>query len=185
MRYSPLCVWLLDVWTTVPVDFTFNLSQHCVVWLIFDWLMEKKKKKKSVNATHSDLCCCSWSVFTAKSLLFYYDFLGRYLVLCVSYWRVISCPGSSVLFVNTSGRHGGQRAQMLLPPFKENDTHCLTFMFYRGGATPATLNIYIKGTNTETHRSAHRCDRVGAELPGVLTLSVSFRKQQSSGSCGF
>lgn len=57
--------------------------------------------------------------------------------------------GSSFLFVNTSGRYGGQRAQLLLPPLRENDTHCLSFLFYqvggREGAVPATLNVYIKG----------------------------------------
>ncbi|XP_042071793.1 receptor-type tyrosine-protein phosphatase mu [Haplochromis burtoni] len=56
--------------------------------------------------------------------------------------------GSSFLFVNTSGRYGGQRAQLLLPPLRENDTHCLSFLFYqiggREGAVPATLNVYIK-----------------------------------------
>uniref|UniRef100_UPI0009B2EBE2 receptor-type tyrosine-protein phosphatase mu-like n=1 Tax=Monopterus albus TaxID=43700 RepID=UPI0009B2EBE2 len=51
-------------------------------------------------------------------------------------------------FVNTPGRYGGQRAQLLLPPLKENDTHCVSFLFYqeggREGATPVTLNVYIK-----------------------------------------
>uniref|UniRef100_A0A3Q1IPH6 protein-tyrosine-phosphatase n=1 Tax=Anabas testudineus TaxID=64144 RepID=A0A3Q1IPH6_ANATE len=60
-------------------------------------------------------------------------------------------PGSPFLFVNTSGRYGGQRAQLLLPPLKENDTHCVGFRFYqaggREGAAPATLNIYIKENN--------------------------------------
>uniref|UniRef100_A0A3Q2PK39 Receptor-type tyrosine-protein phosphatase mu-like n=1 Tax=Fundulus heteroclitus TaxID=8078 RepID=A0A3Q2PK39_FUNHE len=40
--------------------------------------------------------------------------------------------------------------QLLLPPLRENDTHCLSFQFYqaggREGAAPATLNVYIKGT---------------------------------------
>ncbi|XP_029385496.1 protein tyrosine phosphatase receptor type Ma [Echeneis naucrates] len=60
--------------------------------------------------------------------------------------------GSSVLFVNTSGHHSGQRAQLLLPPLKENDTHCVSFLFYQGGghegATPATLNVYVKENNS-------------------------------------
>ncbi|XP_069033686.1 receptor-type tyrosine-protein phosphatase mu-like isoform X6 [Embiotoca jacksoni] len=60
--------------------------------------------------------------------------------------------GSSFLFVNTSGRYGGQRAQMLLPPLKENDTHCVSFLFYQAGgreaATPATLNVYVKENNS-------------------------------------
>uniref|UniRef100_A0A3Q3MTB0 protein-tyrosine-phosphatase n=1 Tax=Mastacembelus armatus TaxID=205130 RepID=A0A3Q3MTB0_9TELE len=60
--------------------------------------------------------------------------------------------GSSFLFVNTSGRYGGQRAQLLLPPLKENDTHCVSFLLYQGGghegATPATLNVYVRENNS-------------------------------------
>ncbi|XP_041670696.1 receptor-type tyrosine-protein phosphatase mu-like isoform X6 [Cheilinus undulatus] len=60
--------------------------------------------------------------------------------------------GSSFLFVNTSGRYTGERAQMMLPPLRENDTHCLNFMFYRAGgregAAPATLNVYIRENNS-------------------------------------
>ncbi|KAF6722141.1 Receptor-type tyrosine-protein phosphatase mu [Oryzias melastigma] len=59
--------------------------------------------------------------------------------------------GSSFLFVNTSTRYSGQRAQLLLPPLKENDTHCLSFLFYqaggREGVAPATLNVYVKENN--------------------------------------
>ncbi|XP_068199527.1 receptor-type tyrosine-protein phosphatase mu-like isoform X1 [Antennarius striatus] len=61
-------------------------------------------------------------------------------------------PGSSFLFVNTSGRYVGQRAQLMLPPLKENDTHCVSFLFYqaggREGATPAALNVYVKENNS-------------------------------------
>ncbi|XP_014835157.1 PREDICTED: receptor-type tyrosine-protein phosphatase mu-like, partial [Poecilia mexicana] len=61
-------------------------------------------------------------------------------------------PGSSFLFVNTSGRYSGQRAQLLLPPLRENDTHCLSFQFYqaggREGAAPATLNVYVTENNS-------------------------------------
>ncbi|XP_029935740.1 protein tyrosine phosphatase receptor type Ma [Myripristis murdjan] len=60
--------------------------------------------------------------------------------------------GSSFLFVNTSARYGGQRAQLLLPPLKENDTHCLSFLYFlsaaREGAAPAQLNIYVKENNS-------------------------------------
>uniref|UniRef100_A0A3B3UQ77 Uncharacterized protein n=1 Tax=Poecilia latipinna TaxID=48699 RepID=A0A3B3UQ77_9TELE len=59
---------------------------------------------------------------------------------------------SSFLFVNTSGRYSGQRAQLLLPPLRENDTHCLSFQFYqaggREGAAPATLNVYVTENNS-------------------------------------
>ncbi|XP_068437409.1 receptor-type tyrosine-protein phosphatase mu-like isoform X5 [Clinocottus analis] len=60
--------------------------------------------------------------------------------------------GSSFLFVNTSGRYASQRAQLLLPALKENDTHCVSFLFYqaggREGAAPATLNVYITENNS-------------------------------------
>ncbi|KAK1884936.1 Receptor-type tyrosine-protein phosphatase mu, partial [Dissostichus eleginoides] len=60
--------------------------------------------------------------------------------------------GSSFLFVNTSGRYSGQRAQLLMPPLKENDTHCVSFLFYqaggREGATPATLNVVFEAVST-------------------------------------
>uniref|UniRef100_A0AAQ5XTX9 protein-tyrosine-phosphatase n=1 Tax=Amphiprion ocellaris TaxID=80972 RepID=A0AAQ5XTX9_AMPOC len=70
--------------------------------------------------------------------------------------RMSSSPwipaGSSFLFVNTSGRYSGQRAQLLLPPLKENDTHCVSFLFYqaggREGVTPATLNVYVIENNS-------------------------------------
>ncbi|XP_074549109.1 receptor-type tyrosine-protein phosphatase mu-like isoform X10 [Halichoeres trimaculatus] len=59
---------------------------------------------------------------------------------------------SYFLFVNTSRRYSGQRAQMMLPQLKENDTHCLNFMFYqaggREGVAPATLNVYVKENNS-------------------------------------
>ncbi|KAM7369512.1 hypothetical protein PAMP_010831 [Pampus punctatissimus] len=67
-------------------------------------------------------------------------------------FNISALYGSSFLFVNTSGHYGGQRAQLLLPPLKENDTHCVSFLFYqaggREGAAPATLNIYIKENNS-------------------------------------
>nr|XP_020515245.2 receptor-type tyrosine-protein phosphatase mu-like [Labrus bergylta] len=41
---------------------------------------------------------------------------------------------------------------MTLPPLRENDTHCLNFLFYRAGgrdgAAPATLNVYIRENNS-------------------------------------
>uniref|UniRef100_A0A6Q2YWL4 protein-tyrosine-phosphatase n=1 Tax=Esox lucius TaxID=8010 RepID=A0A6Q2YWL4_ESOLU len=60
--------------------------------------------------------------------------------------------GSAFMMVNTSGRYFGQKAQLLMPPLKENDTHCLIFQYYvagqREGANPGQLNIYIKENNS-------------------------------------
>uniref|UniRef100_A0A4W6EN14 protein-tyrosine-phosphatase n=1 Tax=Lates calcarifer TaxID=8187 RepID=A0A4W6EN14_LATCA len=87
------------------------------------------------------------NLFTHYLLLLLFCFSNHMLLFC----HFLSA-GSSFLFVNTSGRHVGQRAQLLLPPLKENDTHCVSFLFYqeggREGATPATLNVYVKENNS-------------------------------------
>uniref|UniRef100_A0A672TGF0 Protein tyrosine phosphatase receptor type M n=1 Tax=Strigops habroptila TaxID=2489341 RepID=A0A672TGF0_STRHB len=54
---------------------------------------------------------------------------------------------SSFMLVNTSGRFAGQKAHLLLPHLKENDTHCIDFHYYvssKTGSSPGTLNIYVK-----------------------------------------
>uniref|UniRef100_A0AAY4EXN4 protein-tyrosine-phosphatase n=1 Tax=Denticeps clupeoides TaxID=299321 RepID=A0AAY4EXN4_9TELE len=53
----------------------------------------------------------------------------------------------SFMVVNASGRASGQKAHLLLPTLKENDTHCIDFHYSlssRDGSSPGTLNIYIK-----------------------------------------
>lgn len=51
------------------------------------------------------------------------------------------------MLVNTSGRFSGQKAHLLMPHLKENDTHCIDFHYYvssKSGASPGTLNVYVK-----------------------------------------
>uniref|UniRef100_A0A672Q377 protein-tyrosine-phosphatase n=1 Tax=Sinocyclocheilus grahami TaxID=75366 RepID=A0A672Q377_SINGR len=51
------------------------------------------------------------------------------------------------MMVNASGRASGQKAHLLLPTLKENDTHCIDFHYSlssRDGTSPGTLNVYIK-----------------------------------------
>uniref|UniRef100_A0A671SWL3 protein-tyrosine-phosphatase n=1 Tax=Sinocyclocheilus anshuiensis TaxID=1608454 RepID=A0A671SWL3_9TELE len=53
----------------------------------------------------------------------------------------------SFMMVNASGRASGQKAHLLLPTLKENDTHCIDFHYSlssRDGTSPGTLNVYIK-----------------------------------------
>ncbi|KAF0021955.1 hypothetical protein F2P81_025792 [Scophthalmus maximus] len=53
--------------------------------------------------------------------------------------------------VNTSGRFAGQKALLLTPQLKENDTHCVIFSYYIGGrdnSHPGHLNVYIKENNS-------------------------------------
>lgn len=49
--------------------------------------------------------------------------------------------------VNSSGRASGQKAHLLLPTLKENDTHCIDFHYYlssRDRSSPGSLNVYVK-----------------------------------------
>ncbi|XP_072307390.1 receptor-type tyrosine-protein phosphatase mu-like [Eucyclogobius newberryi] len=50
-------------------------------------------------------------------------------------------PSGSTPFLvaNTSGRLIGQRAQVLFPVLKENDTHCISFNYY----STSTMNVYV------------------------------------------
>ncbi|MGH0137758.1 UNVERIFIED_CONTAM: hypothetical protein FKN15_064585 [Acipenser sinensis] len=59
------------------------------------------------------------------------------------------CTGvaGSFMMVNGSGRASGQKAHLLLPTLKENDTHCIDFHYSlssKDGSTPGSLNAYVK-----------------------------------------
>ncbi|XP_035245447.1 receptor-type tyrosine-protein phosphatase T isoform X15 [Anguilla anguilla] len=56
-------------------------------------------------------------------------------------------PTGSFMVVNASGRASGQKAHLLLPTLKENDTHCIDFHYSlssRDGSGPGALNVYVK-----------------------------------------
>ncbi|KAJ8400851.1 hypothetical protein AAFF_G00392050 [Aldrovandia affinis] len=56
-------------------------------------------------------------------------------------------PTGSFMVVNASGRATGQRAHLLLPTLKENDTHCIDFHYSlssHDGSSPGALNVYVK-----------------------------------------
>uniref|UniRef100_A0AAZ3PNR7 protein-tyrosine-phosphatase n=1 Tax=Oncorhynchus tshawytscha TaxID=74940 RepID=A0AAZ3PNR7_ONCTS len=58
---------------------------------------------------------------------------------------------SAFMMVNTSGRFAGQKALLLTPQLKENDTHCVIFEYFlsgREGAGPGQLNVYIRENNS-------------------------------------
>ncbi|XP_064869712.1 receptor-type tyrosine-protein phosphatase mu, partial [Oncorhynchus nerka] len=58
---------------------------------------------------------------------------------------------SALMMVNTSGRFAGQKALLLTPQLKENDTHCVIFEYFlsgREGAGPGQLNVYIRENNS-------------------------------------
>ncbi|XP_033613344.1 receptor-type tyrosine-protein phosphatase mu isoform X7 [Fukomys damarensis] len=56
-------------------------------------------------------------------------------------------PSGSFMMVNGSGRPEGQRAHLLLPQLKENDTHCIDFHYFvssKSSSAPGFLNVYVK-----------------------------------------
>uniref|UniRef100_A0A7N5ZUX8 protein-tyrosine-phosphatase n=1 Tax=Anabas testudineus TaxID=64144 RepID=A0A7N5ZUX8_ANATE len=59
----------------------------------------------------------------------------------------LSTPPGSFMMVNSSQHFGGQRAQLLLLPLSENDTHCIQFSYFlysRDGHSPGDLQVYIR-----------------------------------------
>ncbi|KAG3294188.1 protein tyrosine phosphatase, receptor type M, transcript variant X2 [Ictidomys tridecemlineatus] len=59
-------------------------------------------------------------------------------------------PSGSFMLVNASGRPEGQRAHLLLPQLKENDTHCIDFHYFvssKSNSAPGLLNVYVKVNN--------------------------------------
>lgn len=71
--------------------------------------------------------------------------------LCFRLWLSFDFLFSgSFMLVNTSGRPEGQRAHLLLPQLKENDTHCIDFHYFvssKSNSAPGLLNVYVKVNN--------------------------------------
>uniref|UniRef100_A0A8C1TGK1 protein-tyrosine-phosphatase n=1 Tax=Cyprinus carpio TaxID=7962 RepID=A0A8C1TGK1_CYPCA len=56
-------------------------------------------------------------------------------------------PGGSYMLVNSSQYGAGQRAQLMLRPLSENDTHCVQFSYFlysRDGHSPGVLTVYVR-----------------------------------------
>lgn len=64
-----------------------------------------------------------------------------------SFFLCLLSSVGSFMMVNSSGRASGQKAHLLLPTLKENDTHCIDFHYYlssRDRSSPGSLNVYVK-----------------------------------------
>ncbi|KAI9548628.1 hypothetical protein NQZ68_007495 [Dissostichus eleginoides] len=60
---------------------------------------------------------------------------------------ILDSPTGSFMMVNSSQHFGGQRAQLLLLPLSENDTHCIQFSYFlysRDGHSPGDLQVFIR-----------------------------------------
>ncbi|XP_053185829.1 receptor-type tyrosine-protein phosphatase mu-like [Scomber japonicus] len=84
--------------------------------------------------------------------------------------------GAAFLMVNTSGRFAGQKALLLTPQLKENDTHCVLFHYYIGGrdnSHPGHLNVYIKENNSPMGMPVWNVSGPASRSWGQVELAIS------------
>ncbi|TKS79532.1 Receptor-type tyrosine-protein phosphatase mu [Collichthys lucidus] len=84
--------------------------------------------------------------------------------------------GSTFMMVNTSGRFAGQKALLLTPQLRENDTHCVTFHYYIGGrdnSHPGHLNVYIKENNSPMGMPVWNVSGPATRSWGQIELAIS------------
>ncbi|XP_043922454.1 receptor-type tyrosine-protein phosphatase mu isoform X3 [Protopterus annectens] len=89
-------------------------------------------------------------------------------------------PSGTFIVANTSGRYSGQRARLLMPQLKENDTHCVSFKYYvfaREGANPGSINIYVKENNVSQGSPVWNISGAAADTKnkGELAVSIFWR----------
>jgi len=80
------------------------------------------------------------------------------------------------MMMNTSGRFAGQKALLLTPQLRENDTHCVTFHYYIGGrdnSHPGHLNVYIKENNSPMGMPVWNVSGSATRTWGQVELAVS------------
>uniref|UniRef100_A0A8C9YKP1 protein-tyrosine-phosphatase n=1 Tax=Sander lucioperca TaxID=283035 RepID=A0A8C9YKP1_SANLU len=85
-------------------------------------------------------------------------------------------PGSAFMMMNTSGRFVGQKALLLTPQLRENDTHCVTFHYYIGGrdnSHPGHLNVYIKENNSPMGMPVWNVSSPATRSWGQVELAIS------------
>uniref|UniRef100_A0A8C5I5J9 protein-tyrosine-phosphatase n=1 Tax=Gouania willdenowi TaxID=441366 RepID=A0A8C5I5J9_GOUWI len=78
--------------------------------------------------------------------------------------------------VNTSGRFAGQKALLLTPQLRENDTHCVIFNYYIGGrdnSHPGHLNVYIKENNSPMGMPIWNVSGPATRSWGQVELAIS------------
>uniref|UniRef100_A0AAY4CYE0 Receptor-type tyrosine-protein phosphatase kappa n=1 Tax=Denticeps clupeoides TaxID=299321 RepID=A0AAY4CYE0_9TELE len=84
--------------------------------------------------------------------------------------------GSAFMMVNTSGRFAGQKALLLTPQLKENDTHCVIFQYFvsgREGASPGHLNVYVKENNSPLGMPVWNISGPPSPTWGQVELAIS------------
>ncbi|XP_058871548.1 receptor-type tyrosine-protein phosphatase mu-like isoform X2 [Acipenser ruthenus] len=80
------------------------------------------------------------------------------------------------MMVNTSGKFSGQKAQLMMPQLKENDTHCIIFNYYvsgRDGVNPGLLNVYVKANNGPLGSPIWNMSAVATRTWNEVELAIS------------
>uniref|UniRef100_A0A672III2 protein-tyrosine-phosphatase n=1 Tax=Salarias fasciatus TaxID=181472 RepID=A0A672III2_SALFA len=83
---------------------------------------------------------------------------------------------SAFVMVNTSGRFAGQKALLLTPQLRENDTHCVIFHYYIGGrdnSHPGHLNVYIRENNSPMGMPVWNVSGPATRSWGQVELAIS------------
>ena len=89
------------------------------------------------------------------------------------------------MMVNTSGRFAGQKALLLTPQLKENDTHCVIFHYLISGrdgshpglgldgSHPGQLNVYIRENNSPMGMPVWNVSGPATRTWGQVELAMS------------
>lgn len=123
----------------------------------------------NVNRTLND---CGFLLWISFCLTMFQQLVGENLH---NSWYV-PVAGSAFMMVNTSGRFAGQKALLLTPQLRENDTHCVTFHYYIGGrdnSHPGHLNVYIKENNSPMGMPVWNVSGPATRSWGQIELAIS------------
>uniref|UniRef100_A0A6Q2Z8T5 protein-tyrosine-phosphatase n=1 Tax=Esox lucius TaxID=8010 RepID=A0A6Q2Z8T5_ESOLU len=85
---------------------------------------------------------------------------------------------SAFIMVNSSGRYPGQKALLLTPQLKENDTHCVLFQYFLSGREgagpgPGQLNVYIRENNSPLGMPVWNVSGPATRSWGQVELAIS------------
>lgn len=154
-----------------------------VIWNdCYDWNSVQTGGDLHIKGLIPKQSISNWDVSTQSSLLYSthpLDF-GLYLLTKrhsnVWYNRLLRVQGSAFVMVNTSGRFAGQKALLLTPQLKENDTHCVIFQYYVGGresSHPGQLNVYIKENSSPLGMPVWNVSGPATRTWGQVELAIS------------
>ncbi|MFT7816073.1 receptor-type tyrosine-protein phosphatase mu-like isoform X10, partial [Arapaima gigas] len=84
--------------------------------------------------------------------------------------------GSAFMMVNSTSRFAGQKAVLLMPQVKENDTHCVILQYFLSGqesVSPGQLNIYVRENSSPLGIPVWNTSRPTSPTWNQLELAIS------------